>query len=443
MLKIIEDCGYTADQLREVTEKAEEAEKRAALLPKIKEQLSGLAAQSEDLKNKAEEAAQRRVRLQSEASAANAEAETLKKQLDKRFPDVVSYKAGIAEIKSVIEKFEKEKTAFDEAMKTAESNRIKTAEALAKAEEEALAAQQNLDNANKIFSLRLAQAGFASAEDYKKALLSDVTAAEYAAEAERYDLERHALTERLAQLRTELDGMEKPALDLIRGETEKLQAEFAELSAGLSVASQKIERLEKLYADCSARFAETEQRREKYDKLYAYAKFMVGSTGISFTRYILGIILGLVVEEANSILSGVHGGRFRLCVRSDITDMRVKQGLDLEVETITAEGIAKYGVKDLSGGEKFLISLALSLGLSAVVQSRSGGIRIDAMFIDEGFGSLDTGLLREAVGILCGLTSERSTIGIISHVSELKSVIPCGISVAKDKDGCSEILSTV
>ena len=443
MLKIIEDCGYTADQLREVTEKAEEAEKRAALLPKIKEQLSGLAAQSEDLKNKAEEAAQRRVRLQSEASAANAEAETLKNQLDKRFPDVVSYKAGIAEIKSVIEKFEKEKTAFDEAMKTAESNRIKTAEALAKAEEEALAAQQNLDNANKIFSLRLVQAGFASAEDYKKALLSDVTAAEYAAEAERYDLERHALTERLAQLRTELDGKEKPALDLIRGETKKLQAEFAELSAGLSVASQKIERLEKLYADCSARFAETEQRREKYDKLYAYAKFMVGSTGISFTRYILGIILGLVVEEANSILSGVHGGRFRLCVRSDITDMRVKQGLDLEVETITAEGIAKYGVKDLSGGEKFLISLALSLGLSAVVQSRSGGIRIDAMFIDEGFGSLDTGLLREAVGILCGLTSERSTIGIISHVSELKSVIPCGISVAKDKDGCSEILSTV
>ena len=65
------------------------------------------------------------------------------------------------------------------------------------------------------------------------------------------------------------------------------------------------------------------------------------------------------------------------------------------------------------------------------------------MFIDEGFGSLDTGLLREAVGILCGLTSERSTIGIISHVSELKSVIPCGISVAKDKDGCSKFLSTV
>ena len=138
----------------------------------------------------------------------------------------------------------------------------------------------------------------------------------------------------------------------------------------------------------------------------------------------------------------MHGGRFRLCIKTDLA-ANSKQGLDLEVENLTADGSAKYSVKDLSGGEKFLISLALSLGLSSVAQSRSGGIKIEAMFIDEGFGSLDTGLLREAVGILCGLTSERSTIGIISHVSELKSVIPCGISVAKDKDGSSTILSTV
>lgn len=443
MLKVIEDCGYSAEELKRVTDEAETAEKKNALLPKIKEQLAGLSAQREDVKNKISDAAQRKAQLQSELSAADAETETLRNQLDKRFPDAVSYKAGVAEIKAEIEKFEKEKSVFEEAMKIAENNKIKTAEALLKAEEEVFAAQKNLDSANKNFSLRLSQAGFPSAEDYKKALLPDDIAAEYASEAERYDLERHALNGRINQLKSELEGREKPELDGIRREAEEAQTELARLSAEYSLACQQLQRVNKVIEDCSVRFAESEKRREEYDKLSNYAKFMVGSKGVSFTRYILGIILGLVVEEANNILSGVHGGRFRLCIKSDMDDMRSKQGLDLEVETITADGSARYGVKDLSGGEKFLISLALSLGLSSVAQSRSGGIKIEAMFIDEGFGSLDTGLLREAVGILCGLTSERSTIGIISHVSELKSVIPCGISVEKDKEGCSKILSTV
>ncbi len=442
MLKIIEDCGYSSDELKRVAEEAETAQKKNGLLPEIRQRISQLAAHLENVKNKASEAVQRKASLQGEVSAAEAEAETLRSQLDKRFPDIASYKAGVARIKAETDRFEKEKSVFDEAMKSAEVRKIETSAALMQAEEEFLAAQKNSENANKAFTVKLSQAGFPSDEDYKKALLSDSTAAEYSAESEQYDLARHSLEEQLTQLKKDLDGKEKPALDLLRQEAEDVQTEFADLSARLSLADQKSKRLKKLIEDCSAQFAESEKRREEYDKLSNYAKFMVGSKGISFTRYILGIILGLVVEEANSILSGVHGGRFRLCIKTDLA-ANSKQGLDLEVENITSDGSAKYSVKDLSGGEKFLISLALSLGLSSVAQSRSGGIKIEAMFIDEGFGSLDTGLLREAVGILCGLTSERSTIGIISHVSELKSVIPCGISVAKNKDGSSTILSTV
>lgn len=442
MLKIMEDCGYSADELKRVTAEAETAQKKNALLPQLSQHISQLSAQREELKVKSEEASQRKIRLQNEASAANAEAETLRSQLDKRYPDAASYSTGVAVLRAETENFEKEKYAFDEAVKTAERCRIEASAALSQAEEEILAAQKSCDNANKNFTLRLSQAGFPSVEEYKKALLPDSTAAEYAAENERYDLDRHSLGERISQLKAELEGKEKPELEALRSEAEEAQGAFADLSARLSLSAQKSERLKKLIEDCSVKFAESEKRREEYDKLSAYAKFMVGSKGISFTRYILGIILGLVVEQANEILSGVHGGRFRLCIKTDLA-ANSKQGLDLEVENLTADGSAKYSVKDLSGGEKFLISLALSLGLSSVAQSRSGGIKIEAMFIDEGFGSLDTGLLREAVGILCGLTSERSTIGIISHVSELKSVIPCGISVAKDKDGSSTILSTV
>lgn len=442
MVKIMEDCGYSADELNMVEEQAELAQKKTDLLPQLRNKILQLSAQQLDLKNKSDEAAQRKAMLQGEVSAAKAETETLRSQLDKRYPDAVSYNAGAAKIKAEIEAYEKKKSEYDEALKAAERSKIQTSAALAQAEEEMITAQKHSENANKGFSLKLSQAGFTSVEEYRKALLPDKTAAEYGSEAERYDLDRHAVNERISQLKEELEGKDKPALDLIKQEAETAQKDYSEKSAELSAAVQRDKQLKKLIEDCSLRFAETEKKREKYNKLADYAKFMVGSKGISFTRYILGIILGLVVDEANSILANVHGGRFRLCIKKELA-ANSKQGLDLEVETITAEGNAKYGVKDLSGGEKFLISLALSLGLSSVVQSRSGGIKIDAMFIDEGFGSLDTALLREAVGILCGLTSERSTIGIISHVSELKSVIPCGISVTKDKDGSSTILSTV
>ncbi|MDE6599849.1 MAG: SMC family ATPase, partial [Oscillospiraceae bacterium] len=167
-------------------------------------------------------------------------------------------------------------------------------------------------------------------------------------------------------------------------------------------------------------------------------KFMRGDEGISFTRYFLGKMLSLVTTEANRILGEGRGGKFRLRVKSDYA-ANSKQGLDLEVETLTADFKVAYGVKNLSGGEKFLISLALSLGLSAVARSRSGGIDMEAMFIDEGFGSLDPASLREAVAILCGLAAGRTTIGIISHVEELQNVIPCGISVRKNPDGTSSV----
>ncbi|MDE7278738.1 MAG: hypothetical protein K2N26_03310 [Oscillospiraceae bacterium] len=147
-------------------------------------------------------------------------------------------------------------------------------------------------------------------------------------------------------------------------------------------------------------------------------------------------MLSLVTAEANRILAEVRGGKFRLRVKNEYA-ANSKQGLDLEVETLTVDFKVAYGVKNLSGGEKFLISLALSLGLSAVARSRNGGIDIEAMFIDEGFGSLDPASLREAIAILCGITAGRSTVGIISHVDELKNVIPCGIRVTKNPDGTS------
>ena len=89
----------------------------------------------------------------------------------------------------------------------------------------------------------------------------------------------------------------------------------------------------------------------------------------------------------------------------------------------------------LSGGEKFLVSLALSLALSAVVQARNGGIQLDTMFIDEGFGTLDEHSIADALAVLQIMSSSRGYVGIISHVELLKENIPAGILVEKSREG--------
>ena len=114
------------------------------------------------------------------------------------------------------------------------------------------------------------------------------------------------------------------------------------------------------------------------------------------------------------------GGRYMLCPRSR-GGTQGQGGLELEVMDYSTG--KKRDVSTLSGGESFSASLALALGMSDMIQQRRGGIRIDMLFIDEGFGTLDAAYLDKAVGMLSALTDDRRLCGIISHVDLLKEKI--------------------
>ena len=158
-----------------------------------------------------------------------------------------------------------------------------------------------------------------------------------------------------------------------------------------------------------------------------------GFKNVTFERYVLGAILDEVVYAANLRLQKMSRSRYSL-ERSDYTGGgRGKQGLDLAVmDAFTGQS---RPANTLSGGETFLASMALALGLADVIQSYAGGIHMDTMFIDEGFGTLDPDTLELAMETLVQLQSSGRLIGMISHVPELKTRIPAHLEVARGDEG--------
>jgi len=180
------------------------------------------------------------------------------------------------------------------------------------------------------------------------------------------------------------------------------------------------------------------ETEEQYKIIGTLADVASGKTGnkISLQRFVLGVLLDDVLIEASHRLKLMSKNRYQLLRKEERAKGNKASGLELEVEDSYTGKIRS--VATLSGGESFMASLALALGLSDVVQAYAGGIRLDTLFIDEGFGSLDTDSLDLAIRTLIDLRDTGRMVGIISHVSELKEQIALRIDVL-DKHHGSQI----
>ncbi len=158
-----------------------------------------------------------------------------------------------------------------------------------------------------------------------------------------------------------------------------------------------------------------------------------GKQKIAFEQYIQSAYFRSILNEANKRFGYMTNGRFEL-VRRDVSDnIKSKGGLEIDVfDNYTGKN---RDVKTLSGGESFKASLCMALGLSEVIQRNSGGVRLESMFVDEGFGVLDSESLEQAVEILSSLSDSDRMVGIISHISELKDRIDKKIIVQRDIAG--------
>jgi exonuclease SbcC len=164
---------------------------------------------------------------------------------------------------------------------------------------------------------------------------------------------------------------------------------------------------------------------------------VAGKEKIMLETYVQMTFFDRILERANTRLMVMTGGQYELKRRPEAENNRAQSGLELNV--IDHYNGTERSVKTLSGGESFKASLSLALGLSDEIQSSAGGIRLDTMFVDEGFGSLDEESLGQAIRALSALTESRRLVGIISHVSELKEKIDRQVIVTKQKTGGSTV----
>ena len=162
-----------------------------------------------------------------------------------------------------------------------------------------------------------------------------------------------------------------------------------------------------------------------------------GKEKIALETYVQMTFFDRILRRANLRLLVMTGGQYELKRRREAAGNRSQSGLEMDV--IDHYNGTQRSVKSLSGGESFQASLALALGLSDEIQSSAGGIRLDTMFVDEGFGSLDEESLAKAMGALGDLAQGNRLVGIISHVSELKEKIDKQIVVRKDRIGGSRV----
>lgn len=235
-----------------------------------------------------------------------------------------------------------------------------------------------------------------------------------------------------------LQGLTKPEITINEEDYHQIKADRDAALAEQVSYQEKMKALESSLTSLKEiEIANREQSKKLafVTRLYDLARGgQAAMKGINFERYVLGAILDEVIFAANQRLKDMSRSRYHLERNSEATGNGAK-GLDLNVfDSYT--GIARPA-NTLSGGETFLASLALALGLADVIQSYAGGIHMETIFIDEGFGTLDTDALDIALETLVNLQENGRLIGVISHVSELKERIPAHLVIDRTRNGSS------
>ena len=331
----------------------------------------------------------------------------------------------IDEARSAYQALDKRKTAAQSAVDAAQK--------------QLAALEKDLRAQTEAFEQKRAAHGFEDEASYRLAKRTNADIERLDREIRNYDEQKRTLAAQTHELEDKLSGRQKTDLTALQNRRAAALDRQAQAENAEKALVRKLTLHESAEREIRQANAAIQKKRGKWQiiqELYTCCAGIAAGNPrakLTFEAYVQQYYFRFVVAAANKRLTRLTDGMFTLRVMREAANRVSQSGLDLEVLD-RSTGQAR-DVSTLSGGESFLASLALALGLSDAVQSQSGQIRMDAMFIDEGFGSLDENALRSSIDVLLELADGKRLIGIISHVQELEERIDKQIVVTKTPNG--------
>ncbi|MEN0763172.1 SMC family ATPase [Listeria monocytogenes] len=359
----------------------------------------------------------------------------LEQSIPTEFRDKVVFESKKKELSEKIEAHIKQANQVDALFRQTEKETTRLESTLQSAQKTTVDAKEALQVQREIFKEAMKQNDFLSYDAYKQALMS---AEEQKIQEEKvadYERKRHLAVSRQADLKEKLQNKQKPNIEQLEFIMKEKQLELSQSEENTIKQREFVTKRKELVENYQNSIQTVEQAEENYADIGLLADAARGKNArrLTFERYILAMFLDTIIHRANHRLSKMTSGRFELQRKMEKAKGNVQSGLELEVfDEYT--GLTRH-VKTLSGGESFKTSLALALSLAEVVQEMAGGISLETMFIDEGFGTLDPESLEAAVECLLETQENGRLVGIISHVPELKERISARLEVTATNHG--------
>ncbi|MFF9092673.1 AAA family ATPase [Streptomyces sp. NPDC014802] len=449
-----EDAALAAYQ--QAQQRRDEAERRHGA---VREALAAAGAEAGDdpldrLAREADEIERLFGQARRDASALHAAQEELRRaeqERERRSADRQQAAVRVAERVGHRERLERERALLEEELAHARGTAASVAARAAQLERRAALltdaadavraaedAAQRLKDADARLADAAFRAGFHTPRDAAEALLSDADHRALQRRLDAWQAEEAAVRALLAEADAAAAAQQPPA-DVAAAE--RAAADAAErLRAAASArdaAARRCAELDRLSAHAAQGVRRLAPLREEYDRVARLAALTAGTSADNERRmrlesYVLAARLEQVAAAATARLQRMSSGRYTL-VHSDDRTGRGRSGLGLHV--VDAWTGRERDTATLSGGETFFASLALALGLADVVTDEAGGVRLDTLFIDEGFGSLDDQTLDEVLDVLDSLRERDRSVGIVSHVADLRRRVHAQLEVVKGRTG--------
>ena len=264
---------------------------------------------------------------------------------------------------------------------------------------------------------------------------------EFESQINKFEDAKKIIVNSIEKLEEELKELEQPDLEEGQQKLQNIESQVNDFIEKVAILNTRLENNKKLYKKIHSEYIELLESSKEIREIIAFSDVVSGKTENrkSLETYVQGYYLDLILVAGTKRLLQMTNDRYRFIRRDEKSKGGGLQGLEIEIHDIYLNSTRI--ISSLSGGELFLASLALALGLAEVIQNESGGISLETIFIDEGFGSLDAETLDIALTTLIDLQSYGRNIGIISHVSELKERIRPKVEVYS-KDNYAKIKMT-